>query len=158
MIKDLQFENRFLFLSVTVGALLLCVIALGPGLFTTKLTSATNWQYLVFKDLCHQESARSYSFNNIQMAVCSRCLGIYTAFFGSWIIMPFFAYLGQHQKKLFKKLFSTAIVLNLLDVLGNLFGFWSNTCSSRLLLGVLLGTSVTLLLSNEFFKQLNYEN
>ena len=99
MIKDLQFENRFLFLSVTVGSLLLCVIALGPGLFTTELTSATNWQYLVFKDLCHQETARSYSFNNIQMAVCSRCLGIYTALFGSWILMPFFAYLGRHQKK-----------------------------------------------------------
>ncbi len=158
MIKELQFENRFLFLTITVGSLLLCVIALGPGLFTNEITSATNWQYLVFKDLCHQETARSYTFNNIQMAVCSRCLGIYTSLFASWILMPLFSYLGRQQKKMFKRLFSAAIVLNLLDVLGNLIGFWANTSGSRLILGILLGTSITLLLSNEFFKQLNYEN
>lgn len=158
MIKELRFENRFLFFVIAIGAFLLCIIALGPGLFTSEVGANSGWQYLVFKDVCHQETARSYSFNNIQMAVCARCLGIYSSFFISWIVMPLFTYFGSGQKKMFKRLFSASIVLNLLDVLGNLFGFWTNTCSSRLFLGILLGTSITLLLSTEFFKQLNYEN
>lgn len=151
----MHFENKTLYFIVGIGVLILFVIGLGPGLFSSDYASSTSWQYYVFKDLCHQETARSYTLNGVQMAVCTRCIGIYGSLLAGWILLPLLSYFLSSQINLYKWLFSISIVLNLVDVLGNLLGLWSNTNSSRLFLGIALGASTILLLKNDFFKQLN---
>ncbi|MFA5670422.1 MAG: DUF2085 domain-containing protein [Balneolaceae bacterium] len=155
MIKEIQFENKTLYFIVGIGVLALFIIGLGPGLFSSEFASSTSWQYYVFKDLCHQETARSYALNGVQMAVCTRCIGIYGSLLAGWILLPFLSYFISSQINLYKWLFSASIVLNLVDVLGNFLELWSNTNNSRLFLGIALGTSTILFLKNDFFKQLN---
>jgi len=145
--KQPVFSNRLLYLSVAVLALLTFGAALGPGLFNVGST----WQYLLFDKLCHQIPSRSYSVNGTQMAVCSRCIGIYGAFTLGWLLMVFISMINSKTRRYGLKLLSFVLLLNFTDIIGNYFGFWSNTLHSRLLFGALLGFAAVFLLADEFF-------
>lgn len=129
---------------------MLFILALGPGLYSTSGTQVFSWQYEGFDLLCHQISDRSFHISGIQMAVCSRCIGIYGAFMVGWLALPLFSRLKISQKSKIRWLIGL-IILNLADVFGNFFDLWSNTLYTRLILGVMLGLSVVLLFNNEFF-------
>lgn len=91
------------------------------------------------------------------MAVCARCIGIYGAFLAGVILMPFVTLVKEVKFRYYFRLMLGTIILNLIDVLGNQFEFWTNTNESRLILGFLFGMSTAFILSNEFFKKLNTE-
>jgi len=141
------FSYRLLYLSVAALAVLTFGMALVPGLFN----SGSTWQYLLFDKLCHQIPHRSYSLNGTQMAVCSRCIGIYGAFTLGWLLMVFISMFNSKTRRYGLKLLGFMIVINFADIIGNYFGFWSNTLNSRLIFGALLGFSAVFLLADEFF-------
>lgn len=129
----------------------LFAVALGPGLWGNTEAGLRSWQHLVFELACHQDPLRSYSVNGEVMAVCSRCIGIYGAFFIGVLGMPVTARYLPVRNKLFLQLMTGVIVLNMLDVAGNLMGIWTNSMVSRLLLGTLFGITVAGYLTSGFF-------
>lgn len=154
----IQFKNRSLYLILLLASLSLFIVALGPGLFGKISIPFISWQFKVFDLLCHQDPARSFIFNGSQMAVCARCIGIYSSFFLGVIIMPFLGLIKKLKFRYNFRFLIGTIILNSVDVLGNLFEIWTNTNISRLFLGSLFGLSTAMLLTNEFFKKLTKED
>ncbi len=126
------------------------IVAIGGGLFYQSSPYYIQWQHLLFADFCHQDPARSLWLNGQPMAVCSRCIGIYASFGAGWVLLPAFSIIGRKLVKRQKTIILAVIAVNLLDIVGNFFGFWQNTLYSRLALGGLLGLSVVMLFVNEF--------
>lgn len=131
------------------------IIALGPGLFSSSMKGFLGWQHEAFHLLCHQVSERSYYLNGTKMAVCSRCIGIYSSFLIGVFVMPIIPRFFCVINRKILQLIIVAIVLNFLDVLGNGIGIWTNTLHSRFFLGAFFGLSLALILTNEFFKLTN---
>ncbi|WP_421773625.1 DUF2085 domain-containing protein [Gracilimonas sp.] len=154
---SLQAHNKLLYWATLPALILLFVAALGPGMFSASFTTVTSWQFAVFDVLCHQDPARSFTVSGIQMAVCARCFGIYSALLMGWILLPVYAYLGKGKSKVEKGWLIAAILLNLADVSGNYFGLWTNTLISRFILGALFGLPSAFILVDEFFTLNNSE-
>lgn len=157
MNQVLQFHNRKLYGLVLAGSTALLIIALGPGLFGHISIPYVSWQFDVFHLLCHQDPSRSFFLDGSQMAVCARCIGIYSFFLIGVILMPIITLIKEIKSRYYFRLLIGTIILNLIDVVGNLFEFWTNTNESRLIIGSLFGLSSALILSNEFFSKLNTE-
>lgn len=158
MLNGIQFNNKALYLITLLGAGFLLFAAIGPGLISKNSIPFISWQFQIFEILCHQDPTRSYLFNGQQMAVCSRCLGIYSSFVIGILLMPIFALFMELKYRYYFRFLITTIILNLADVIGNFIGLWTNTNMSRFLFGILFGLSTALLLSNEFFKKLTKED
>lgn len=149
---DLNKHNQALYVGVIMGSGFLIFAALGPGLLNTSVQeSIGGWQYQIFGMLCHQDLARSFDLSGIPMAVCSRCIGIYSFFFLGMLSLPMLAQFKRLSQKKEIKWLIVVILLNLTDVLGNYFGIWSNNHITRILLGSALGLTIALPLKNEFF-------
>lgn len=138
------------YLLLLLSVLFLFLAALGPGWYLNEGESA--WaHYQLFDMLCHQDPERSFLFMGSQMAVCSRCIGIYGGALAGIAIMPFFERWVPSQKKWSLFFFGFATLVNFTDLIGNYFGIWTNTPGSRNILGLLFGISTVLLLSRAFF-------
>lgn len=148
----IQAHNKALYLSVLAGAGFLFFAALGPGLLKVTLPeSFGSWQYQVFELLCHQDPVRSFQISGTHMAVCSRCISIYGFFFLGMLSLPLIARFKSFSQKEEIRWLIAAILLNLVDVVGNYFGIWTNTHIIRFLLGGAFGITLALILTNEFF-------
>lgn len=146
----IEVHNKQLYAGILVSALFLVVAGLGPGFFSAEFANPSSWQYQFFSALCHQIPDRSFSYSGIQMAVCARCIGIYGSFLAGIILMPAFS-VFNFSKKTEKYWLIGAILLNLIDIIGNYFSIWTNSDISRILLGSLFGLSLAVILSREFF-------
>jgi len=140
-----------LYLFITGLLFFIIITALGGGLFGQTAPYYVQWQHKLFYGLCHQNPSRSFWINGQPMAVCSRCLGIYTGFALCWLLLPVLS-IFTAEKKLIQKVALGIIFINIIDVVGNLFGFWQNTLVSRLVLGWLMGWSAGLFFMGDFFK------
>ncbi|WP_138432198.1 DUF2085 domain-containing protein [Fodinibius saliphilus] len=147
----MQFKQQKLYLLVLLLSCGIVVVAMGGGLFRQDSFWFLQWQHQAFQMLCHQIPERSFWINGQPMAVCSRCFGIYAAFAMCWIAMPIWNSWTFPKSLSPKKLALSVLILNFIDVVGNMLGFWQNTLLSRLVLGILLGATVTLIFSREFF-------
>ena len=148
-------KHKGLYFALLVVSALILLIALGPGVFGVSEANLHNWQHQGFTMLCHQDPLRSFSLNGSVMAVCSRCIGIYGAFFVSVVLMPVLAHFSLPGSMVLLKFVIGVILLNIIDVLANSFSVWTNTLHSRFLLGILIGSTTALFLTNEFFKKNN---
>lgn len=151
---EVQAQQMKLYIPLLITSILLLIIGLGPGLFNQSALGGYSWQHQMFDLLCHQDPSRSYSIQGESMAVCSRCLGIYGSFALMVLLMPLISHFFTVINHLLLKLILATIVLNLVDVLFNALGIWTNTLHSRFLLGALFGGSLALFLTNEFFKKI----
>lgn len=97
--------------------------------------------YGAFTILCHQLPDRSYYIDNHQMAVCSRCTGVYAGFVLTLMLYPLLRPLNGSGPPRASWLLLAAAPL-VIDFSVNLFGFWQNTHTSRLLTGAVLGGAV----------------
>lgn len=131
----------------------LAIIALGPGLYSSNVV-ASNWHFIFFEKVCHQDPLRSYSLNGLSMAVCARCLGIYITVFAGMVLMPLNARWISSSRRVNIYILSAAIGLNALDVLSNALSLYSNTLNSRFILGAFFGFAVVMLINDEFFKRI----
>lgn len=149
---QIQAHNKALYLSILAAATFLFLAALGPGIFgVTPIESYRDWQYQVFQLLCHQDPERSFYLSGVQMAVCSRCISIYGFFLFGMLVMPVYTLFGDSLRGKEIKWLIAAIILNLIDIVGNYFGIWANTHTTRFLLGGAFGITLALILANEFF-------
>lgn len=92
-----------------------------------------------FSGVCHQIPLRSPHVNGIQLAVCDRCLGIYTALAAAAIVFPVLNLRDAVRRKA-KYLIVAAVFIPGLDWAGDVAGVWANTPTSRLLTGAVFGS------------------
>lgn len=148
----MKIRQPTLYLLVLASAITVVIIALGGGLFSQQGPWQLQWQHSLFSDLCHQIAERSFWLNGQPMAVCSRCLGIYSGFLTGLLLMLVHTNnvtLGWPAKKIAVLI----LILNFIDVIGNSLGFWQNTLISRLVLGYMIGHSAAFILAKAFLNK-----
>lgn len=127
--------------------------ALGGGFWGQETFWQIQWQHQTFSSLCHQIPKRSFWMGGQPMAVCSRCFGIYTGFLAGWLSLPLLGVLNIRMPTGYKLFFLIILGINIIDVLGNLLGFWQNTLVSRFILGWPVGLAAAVLFAGSFFKR-----
>jgi len=91
-----------------------------------------------FGYLCHQISERSFHVAGEQMAVCSRCFGVYLGILVGFALYPLFRNVENTEPpRRFWLL--VAIIPAAVDWSLTVFGVWENTLWSRLVTGLILG-------------------
>ncbi|MFZ0913690.1 MAG: DUF2085 domain-containing protein [Candidatus Korobacteraceae bacterium] len=93
-----------------------------------------------FAIVCHQRPERSFWIFGDEMAVCSRCLGIYL---GAAAGMLF-----RTSRRIALRLLIAAVALNLFDAMTELAGLHGNWLGIRFVFGLLLGAAAALLVSS----------
>lgn len=153
-IEKSRFWLYYLF-GVTITSFLF-IASLGPGLFNHDPSVwYLSWQRELFSALCHQLPSRSFYINGVQMAVCTRCFGIYSSVWIGSIIFPLISRAVKGKLTGGKVLMILSFLIIVIDFLGNLTGLWVNTNISRFFTGIFLGLSVTYFMSNEIFNKTN---
>lgn len=149
----MSLKQPLLYFCVLVMIVFVFLMALGGGLFRQPDFWQSQWQHQAFANLCHQIPARSFWIAGQPMAVCSRCLGIYSGFLIGWFLLPLWSRVNMNKTLAYKKIFVLVIGINIIDILGNLMGFWQNTLISRFLVGWPAGLASALFFSGSFFKR-----
>lgn len=135
---------------------LLAILALGPGWYANYVLAPFHWHYTFFSWVCHQDPTRSFDFMDAQMAVCSRCIGIYGAFaLGFWLKGFTAKFEIWPARDLSLRLFLLFLGLTGIDVLFNALDIWTNTHYSRLLLGACFGLMASLLITSRDCSSIN---
>ncbi len=136
-------------LVLLIGSSLLAILALGPGWYADDVLAPFHWHYSFFSWVCHQDPTRSFDFMDAQMAVCSRCIGIYGAFaLGFWLKGLTAKFEIWPARDLALRVFLLFLGLTGIDVLFNALDVWTNTHYSRLLLGACFGLMASVLISS----------
>lgn len=149
----MSLKQPILYFSVLMMVIFVFLTALGGGLFGQTEFWQIQWQHQAFANLCHQMPARSFWIAGQPMAVCSRCFGIYSGFLIGWLILPLWSWAKVNNTLCYKKIFVLVIGINIIDVLGNLLGFWQNTLISRYIVGWPVGLAGAVFFSGSFFKR-----
>lgn len=148
----MQTQQLNLYLLVLFLVFAVVIVAFGGGLFNQQSPWFSQWQHQAFLNLCHQAPERSFWFNGQPMAVCSRCIGIYSGFTFGWLLLPVWSMTKLTNGWSMKKIAFVVLLLNFLDIVGNILGFWENTLVSRLAFGGIMGITAALIFSGDFFK------
>lgn len=143
-------SNKKLYLGLWGALFLILLFSMGGGLWGAKSTLG-HWTGDMFQNLCHQDPDRSFFINNLQMAVNSRCFGVFAGLLFGWTLIPIFMKV-KFKKNPFLWLLLFALIIQILDYMGNLFGFWINNNESRLILGCFLGFTASLSVYDLFKK------
>jgi uncharacterized membrane protein len=93
-----------------------------------------------FAIICHQRPERSFWIFGAEVAVCSRCLGIYL---GAAVGLLF-----RTSRRIALRLLIAAAALNLFDAMTELAGLHGNWLAIRFVFGLLLGGTAALLISS----------
>lgn len=145
-----KLQHKSWYWTVALLSIAVCIVALGGGLFGQEGIWLDHWQHKSFRGLCHQNFERSFILNGTPMAVCSRCIGIFSSFTFAWLLFPITGVLLKKIEGYLLHFLMLAIFLNLIDMVGNILGFWQNTLTSRYVLGTILGGSTVLILGRQF--------
>ena len=138
-----QMRRRAFFVWSIFAALIavwVFLIALAPIAEANNLTNVSSSIYNFFGFLCHQNSARSFSFYDHALAVCSRCFGVYFGLFLGFIIYPFLR-LIEETEALPRIWLFLAMIPMAVDWMLGAFSVWENTHFSRFLTGTILGAA-----------------
>lgn len=135
-------SNKGLYSGLCVALFGVLLFSMGGGIWGADSTIG-HWTGDMFRNLCHQDPNRSFFIHNLQMAVNSRCFGVFAGLWSGWLLIPLFVKV-KFKKNPFLWLLLLALIMQIIDFSGNLFGFWTNTNESRLVLGFLLGFTASL--------------
>ncbi len=105
---------------------------------------------MFFEPVCHQFSNRCYYIGELAMPVCSRCFGIYSGLFLMTVLIPFLRLFRLPGFNFALFLLVASVFLNIIDNAGNFFNWWSNTLTSRYLLGLPIGLSAVYVIFSEY--------
>ena len=123
-------------LAVVVVWLLLIVL---PPIFAANgLKSASAPLYHFYGFICHQIPARSFHIFDQQLAVCSRCFGVYFGLFVGLIAYPLWRDIDNIEPLPRLWLFASMVPIGIDWSLG-VFDIWENTHASRFITGLILG-------------------
>ena len=117
------------------------LIAVAPVAAASGHSDIAKGIYGAFAIFCHQLPERSYFIDGHQLAVCSRCTGIYAGFALTILLYPVIRSLKHPVMPRPSWLLLAAVPLAI-DFAVNFVGFWQNTHTSRLLTGAILGSAV----------------
>ena len=122
--------------AVIVKAWLAAIVA-APLLASSNLSSSI---YGFFSYICHQISDRSIHVAGHQMAVCSRCFGVYLGLLAGILLYPLWRSIAEIDPIPRFWLFLSLIPISV-DWSLTVFGIWENTHLSRFLTGTILGAA-----------------
>jgi uncharacterized membrane protein len=92
-----------------------------------------------FSPICHQIPERSFHLFGVPLAVCARCIGIYTgATLGAFVRAP---------RRFILRALGLALALNIMEAATEYVGLHGNWLTVRALLGFALGLSVAALVA-----------
>jgi uncharacterized membrane protein len=91
--------------------------------------------YILADPVCHQLPDRSILINELPMAVCARCFGIYLGGFFIFVL----GWIKQSYKQWPKWVYFVAAVLCIIEILTEHLNFYHNLFELRLLSGFILG-------------------
>jgi uncharacterized membrane protein len=94
--------------------------------------------YTFFSYICHQIPERSLHLAGHQLAVCSRCFGVYMGLLGGMLLYPLWRPVGEIEPIPRFWLFLALVPISI-DWSLTLFGIWENTHASRFITGLILG-------------------
>lgn len=100
-----------------------------------------------FSGLCHQLPARSFHVDGVPLAVCDRCLGIYSGVLLGVLLMPLVAAEARWLHRNAGLALAAALVPLAIDWVGPVIGGWSNVPLSRIATGAVFGTAAGLLVA-----------
>ena len=124
---------------VIVASLIVALVLLAPIELANNHSAIAIAIYRAFSKVCHQQPERSFFIAGYPLAVCARCTGLYVGFTFTLILYPLIVSLNRTFTPPRKWLILAAMPLAI-DFSLNFFGIWTNTHSSRLLTGLLLGS------------------
>lgn len=134
-------KSKGLYLGVLISLMLLVLFSLGGGIWGAQSTIG-HWTGDLFRGICHQNPLRSFHLDGVQMAVNSRCFGVFIGLLCGWLAIPAFIRMGI-KKNPFLWYLLFAVVAQIIDFSGNLIQLWENSNESRVLLGWFLGFTAT---------------
>jgi len=111
-----------------------------PILEANGLSSISAPIYHFFSYICHQLPNRSFFFEGHQLAVCSRCFGVYLGLLIGFLVYPLWRPIDEIEP-----LPRIWLILSLIPIgvdwsLG-FFQIWENTFTSRFVTGLILGVA-----------------
>jgi uncharacterized membrane protein len=127
-------------ISATVVTLVVLLVAVAPLAAASGHSEIARGIYGAFSALCHQLPERSYFIDGHKLAVCSRCTGLYAGFALTLLVYPLIRSLRSAAIPARKWLVLATLPL-LVDFSLTFFGLWENTHTSRLITGLLLGST-----------------
>ena len=132
--------GRVWFVSAAIVVVWLAAIIAAPIFSSSNVTSVSSPIYSFFGYICHQISDRSIHIAGHQMAVCSRCLGVYAGLFTGILLYPLWRRVDDIEPLPRLWLF-LALVPITVDWSLTMFGIWENTHFSRFVTGMILGAT-----------------
>jgi uncharacterized membrane protein len=96
--------------------------------------------YSFFGYICHQLPERSLHLGVHQLAVCSRCFGVYFGLFAGLLAYPLWRKIDDVEPLARFWLFLSLIPIGI-DWSLTMFGIWENTHLSRFITGLILGVA-----------------
>ena len=109
-----------------------------PVLAANSATGVSVPIYKFFSYICHQLPARSFFLDGHQLAVCSRCFGVYLGLLLGFLGYPLWRPIDEIEPLPRFWLFLSLIPIGVDWSLG-FFGIWENTFASRFITGLILG-------------------
>jgi len=95
-----------------------------------------------FSSICHQIPGRSPHLYDVSLAVCDRCIGVYSGLAVGVVTVRWFGRVWEHSLRRTRRILIGAAVPTGLDWIGPVLGLWGNTPVSRTLAGLLVGVAV----------------
>lgn len=141
-------KSKLLYIGVFISLLFMVLFSLGGGIWGAESTIG-HWTGDLFRGICHQNPLRSFHLNGVQMAVNSRCFGVFTGLLTGWLAIPMFIQL-KLKKNPFLWYLLLAVIVQIIDFSGNLIQLWENSNQSRLLLGWILGFTAAVSIFDQF--------
>lgn len=137
---------RFRGQAVRVWAVTVAVVAVWVAVIVAAPVSRVNgWGfdtsiYAFFSYICHQLPERSLHLGAEQLAVCSRCFGVYFGLLAGLLVYPLWRRIDDIEP-LPRIWLILSMVPIAVDWSLTIFGIWENTHLSRFLTGLILGVA-----------------
>jgi uncharacterized membrane protein len=125
-------------IALAVVGVWLLLIVLPPVLAANGQTGLSSPLYHFFSFICHQMPARSFHIFDHQLAVCSRCFGVYFGLLAGLIAYPLWRSIENIDPLPRIWLFASMVPIAIDWSLGVL-GIWENNHASRFITGMILG-------------------
>jgi len=143
----IEIQRRFRSQAVRAWMIGLAVVLVWVGLIVSAplfraegIETFSSPLYHFFSYICHQMPERSLHIAGNQLAVCSRCFGVYFGLLFGFIVYPLWRPIGDIEPLPRVWLFLSLIPIGV-DWSLTVFGIWENTHLSRFLTGMLLGAA-----------------
>jgi uncharacterized membrane protein len=129
---------RVWLMTSTIVFVWVAMIVAPPLLLSAGFLSVASPLYKFFGYICHQMPERSLDLLGHQMAVCSRCFGVYFGLFAGLLTYPLWRPIDEVEPISRIWLFLSLIPISI-DWSLTVFGIWENTHVSRFVTGMILG-------------------